>query len=164
VTSRRRLGVLALAAAATIPLLAGCDLGHPGGFVARSNSYCAGSTKQISALKTPATPKEQLQYATDRYAIVEHLVSVMTDSSLPGGTDGSTLDDDWLRPARASLTEGRSVLADLRTAVDRKNGADASAEFGQSLAIGTQNVDTGVLRSRGLADCAKVFEPTSKPT
>ncbi len=121
-------------------------------------------SRQITALATPTTPKEQLQYATDRYTIVEHLVSVMTDSSLPGGTEGSALNQGWLRPARASLIEGRSVLADLRTAMNADRAAEVAAEFGQSLAIGTQNVNTGLLRNRGLTDCAQVFEPTADPT
>lgn len=157
---------------ATVPLLAGCDLGHPGGFTARSNSYCAASAKQIAALSTPHTAKAQLQYAMDRYTIMEHLVSVMTDSSLPGGTAGAQLRAGWLRPARASLTDGRTVLADLRAAVNTHPAATAPAgpaagtqpteltEFDDALAIGTQHVDTDLLRSRGLVDCAKVFEPT----
>jgi hypothetical protein len=143
--------------------LGGCDLGHPGGFTARSNSYCAETRSAISALSTPNTAKARLQFATDRYGYVERLVSELTDSSLPGGAAGAELDDRWLHPARASLLSGRTVLADLRTALKDPAAATVdSTAFTRSLAIGTENVDTALLRSRGLTRCASAFEPTMR--
>jgi hypothetical protein len=162
VTSRSRRAVVgALATVVLVPLLAGCDLGHPGGFTAGSNSFCGAASKQIGQLARPTTPKAQLQYATDRYTVIEHLVSETTDSSLPGGTEGAQVRDHWLRPARASLVQGRSVLVALRDAANQHDVAGADVQFGHSLAIGTQDVDTSLLRTHGLTQCANVFEPTS---
>lgn len=153
-----------MVAAPLVLLLSGCDLGHPGGFTARSNSYCAQSARQINALARPADAQQQLQYAIDRYTAIERLVSEMTDSSLPGGQDGTQLRQRWLRPARASLVDGRAVLAALRDAMNRHDVARADAEFDRSLAIGTQQVDTALLRASGLSDCASVFTPTVRQT
>jgi hypothetical protein len=141
--------------------LCGCDLGHPGGFTARSNSYCRQTGDQIARLHQPGTLKAQLQYATDRYTMIEKLVSEMTDSSLPGGAEGERLRAGWLRPARASLTSGRTVLADLRAAVDSGDRGAAATAFAASLAIGTRGVDTAALRADGLTDCAATFTPTA---
>jgi hypothetical protein len=161
VTSRNRTVAGALAGAVMlVPLLAACDLGHPGGFTAGSNSFCGAAAKQISQLTRPTSPKTQLQYATDRYTVIEHLVSEMTDSSLPGGTEGTQVRDHWLRPARASLVDGRSILVALRAAANAHDVAGADVQFGRSLAIGTQDVDTSLLRVHGLTQCANVFEPT----
>jgi hypothetical protein len=160
-TPRSRATVAALGGAVLLlPLLAGCDLGHPGGFTAGSNSFCGAAAKQISKLTRPTGPKQQLQYATDRYTVIEHLVSEMTDSSLPGGTEGAQVRDHWLRPARASLADGRSILVALRAAANDHDAAAANAQFVRSLAIGTDDVDTALLRAHGLTQCAEVFEPT----
>jgi hypothetical protein len=159
VTSRK--AVLALGASVLlVPLLGGCNLGHPGGFTAGSNAFCRQTSVAIAKLTRPSSPKAQLQYATDRYTLVERLVSEMTDSSLPGSTFGHQVRDEWLRPARASLVAGRSVLVDLRAAVNSHDAAAAAAQFEQSQAIGTHGVDTGLLRAHDLSDCAKVFQPT----
>jgi hypothetical protein len=160
VTSRK--AALALAASLLlVPLLSACNLGHPGGFTAGSNAFCRQTSVAIAKLTRPASPKAQLQYATDRYTLVERLVSEMTDSSLPGSTFGHQIRDQWLRPARTSLVAGRTVLVDLRTAVNAHDAAAATSQFGRSQAIGTQGVDTGLLQAHGLGDCAKVFEPTA---
>jgi hypothetical protein len=155
------LGALAAIGALTTSLLTGCDLGHPGGFTARSNSYCAQTSTEIAKLTHPTTPKAQLQFATDRYTIIERLVSEMTDSTLPSGSAGSTLRADWLRPARTSLVSGRTVLADLRAAVNADRPDPADVQFALSLAIGTEDVDTTLLRAKGLTDCADLFTPTT---
>jgi hypothetical protein len=160
VTSRKAFGLLAVAAA-LVPLLSACNLGHPAGFVAGSNAFCSQAATQIGKLDRPKTLKEQIQYATDRYTIVERLVSEMTDSSLPGGTDGAQLRAEWLQPARASLTDGRTVLAALSSAVGDHDTASATKEFTASLAIGTSGVDTALLQAHRLDSCAKVFEPTA---
>jgi hypothetical protein len=159
VTLRRTLALGA--AAALVPLLGACNLGHPGGFTAGSNAFCRQASAAIAKLDRPDSPKEQLQYATDRYTVVERLVSEMTDSSRPGATFGRQVRDDWLRPARASLVAGRTVLIDLRAAVTTSDAGAAASAFDRSQAIGTQGVDTGLLRAHGLLDCAKVFQPTA---
>jgi hypothetical protein len=144
-----------------VPLLGGCNLGHPGGFTAGSNAFCRQTSVAIAKLSRPTSPKAQLQYATDRYTLVERLVSEMTDSSLPGAMFGRQVRAQWLQPARTSLGTGRSVLVDLRTAVNAHDAGAASSEFDRSQAIGTQGVDTGLLQAHGLGDCAKVFQPTA---
>jgi hypothetical protein len=161
VTSRSRATAGALAGAVLlVPLLTACDLGHPGGFTAGSNAFCGAAAKQVSNLARPTSPKEQLQYATDRYTVIEHLVSEMTDSSLPGGTEGAQVRDHWLRPARASLADGRSILIALQATANEHDVVGADAQFSRSLAIGTDGVDTALLRAHGLTQCANVFEPT----
>jgi hypothetical protein len=164
VTSRSRATAGALAGAVLLlPLLAACDLGHPGGFTAGSNSFCGAAAKQIGKLARPTSPKGQLQFATDRYTVIEHLVSEMTDSSLPGGSEGAQVRDHWLRPARTSLSDGRSILVALRSAANSRDVAVADTQFARSLAIGTDDVDTALLRAHGLTQCANVFSPTSLP-
>jgi hypothetical protein len=79
---------------------------------------------------------------------------------LPGGAKGEQLRSDWLGPARSSLTAGRAVLANLRQAVNAHDTELANSRFTASLAIGTGDVDTALLRNDGLDRCAKVFEPT----
>ncbi len=155
-TSRGTLGALAILAAG---LLAGCDLGHPGGYVARSNSYCEQTSTQIAKLDAPTTPKKQLQYALDRYTLVERLVSEMTESNLPGGQEGRDLKSRWLHPAEVSLVDGRSALTDLRSAVEADDRARADAAFDRADAIGTRGVDAALLEERGLARCATLFTP-----
>jgi hypothetical protein len=141
-------------------LLTGCDVGRPSGFTGLSNSFCSDTVHQISALKPPLTPKAHLQFATDRYTAVEHLVSELTDSSLPGGSEGQQLRGQWLRPARASLTAGRTVLAELRSAVLADDSASIATTFAASNAIGTAGVDLALLRAHGLTTCARAFTPT----
>jgi hypothetical protein len=153
--------VAALAAVGALTLT-GCDFGHPGGFTARSNSYCRDTTTVIAKLVTPTSPKTQLQFALDRYTDIERLVSELTDATRPGGTEGDQLNQRWLRPARASLTDGRAVLAQLRSAANAGDRAGATTRFGESLAIGTVGVDAAYLRSVGLTDCADAFGPTTR--
>jgi hypothetical protein len=150
-----------VAGLSVIVLLTGCDVGRPTSFTGRSNSFCSDTVHQISALKPPLTPKAHLQYATDRYTAVEHLVSELTDSSLPGGSTGQQLRSRWLRPARASLTAGRTVLADLRSAVLADDNASITTTFAATNAIGTAGVDLNLLRAHGLNTCARVFTPTA---
>jgi hypothetical protein len=145
-----------LAAAA----LSGCAVGRPTGFTARSNSFCSDTNRQLAALKVPTTPKAHLQFATDRYTALEHLVSELTDSSLPGGSAGQQLRVDWLRPARSSLRTGRTVLADLRTAVRAGDNSAVVSAFVESNAVGTAGVDLELLRSRNLTTCVRSFTPT----
>jgi hypothetical protein len=149
-----------VAGLSVVVLLSGCDVGRPTSFTGRSNSFCSDTVHQISALKPPLTPKAHLQFATDRYTAVEHLVSELTDSSLPGGSEGQQLRDQWLRPARASLSAGRTVLADLRSAVHEDNSASITSTFAASNSIGTAGVDLALLHSRGLSTCARAFTPT----
>ena len=142
-------------------LLTGCDVGQPSGFTARSEYFCRQTSTQIGDLSDPTTPKAQLQFATDRYTLVERLVSELTDSSLPGSSTGAELRERWLRPARVSLADGRSVLVALRAAANTSDSAAADTAFARSLAIGTDHVDTALLRRHGLEDCAQVFAPTA---
>jgi hypothetical protein len=151
----------ALALAAGAVLLTGCDVGQPSGFTARSEYFCHQTSTQIGDLSTPTTPKAQLQYATDRYTLLERLVSELTDSSLPGSSTGTELRERWLQPARVSLVGGRGVLVALRAAANTGDSAAAGAAFARSLAIGTGAVDTALLRDHGLNDCAQVFAPTA---
>ncbi len=150
---------IALLAVAALGLLTGCDLGHPGGYVARSNSYCAQTSRAIAGLARPVTADQQLRFALDRYTLVEKLVSEMTDSARPGGGTGATLDADWLVPARRSLADGRTDLAGLRAAV--RSHTPTAAAFARTLAIGTVGVDTTSLRTLHLSDCALTFTPTT---
>lgn len=150
-----------VAGLSVLVLLTGCDVGRPTSFTGRTNSFCSDTVQQISALKPPLTPKAHLQFATDRYTAVEHLVSELTDSSLPGDTAGQQLRSLWLRPARTSLTAGRTVLAELRSAVLADDSASITSTFSASNAIGTAGVDLALLRSRGLTTCARAFTPTA---
>jgi hypothetical protein len=143
-----------------VVLLAGCAVGRPLSFTGRTNSFCTDANHLVSTLKAPTTPKAHLQYATDRYTAIEHLVSELTDGSLPAGTTGQQLRADWLRPARASLLSGRSVLADLRAAIKADNSTSIASTFTQSNAIGTAGVDVGLLRAHGLTACVPAFTPT----
>lgn len=139
-------------------VLAGCDLGHPGGYVARSNSYCNQTSTQLAKLDVPETAKEQLGYAIDRYTLIERLVSEMIESSLPSGDEGRQLRDRWLTPARLSLTDGHDALTRLRVAVESADRPAADAAFAQARLLGTTDVDVGLLRARGLTRCATLFE------
>jgi hypothetical protein len=159
--ARKPSKALVVLLAAGAVLLAGCDVGQPSGFTARSEFFCRQTSTQIEDLKRPATPKAQLQFATDRYTLVERLVSELTDSSLPDSSTGNELRERWLRPARASLVDGRNVLVALRTAANTGDRAAADVAFAQSLAVGTGAVDTALLRGQGLPDCAQVFAPTA---
>jgi hypothetical protein len=115
----------------------------------------------ITKLDRPTDPKMQMQYATDRYTAIEHVVSELTDSTLPSGSAGTRLRTDWLRPARASLAAGRESLEQLRVAVNSGNRASANSAFADTETIGTQGVDTGLLDSQGLNTCARLFVPST---
>ncbi len=95
--------------------LAGCTVGRPSGFTARSNDTCRDATKVIDALHVPRDPITALGYALDRYTAVERAVSTLTDSSLPAGQRGRELRERWMRPARASLEAGLTDCATLFT-------------------------------------------------
>ena len=80
-TSREALRLVAVVTAAVVlAASAGCSVGRPSGFVARSNDTCATATKTVSALKKPSDPRAALAYALDRYTALEHAVG------RPGGT------------------------------------------------------------------------------
>lgn len=163
-TSREALRLVAVVTAAVVlAASAGCSVGRPSGFVARSNDTCATATKTVSALKKPSDPRAALAYALDRYTALEHAVSTLTDSSLPGGPAGRDLRDSWLRPARASLRTGDDDLSRLRDAVRRHDDAGAALAFGSAALAGTSGVDTTLLRARGLIKCATLFTPAAPP-
>ncbi len=164
-----RNGLIGLLAAAALTVT-GCAVRRPTGFTGRSDSFCSDAMKVIAGLSAPTEPAKQLQYALDRYTAVEKAVSELTDSSLPGGSAGDQLRARWLRPARASLTDGRAALVRLRTAVNAVSPADrdrttsassSAAAFELTQAIGTQGVDVGLLRAHGLTQCAALFTPGS---
>ncbi len=149
----RRAGLLIVAAL----LLAGCAVGRPSGFAGRSNSFCSDAVTAIAALSKPTTPKQQLQYATDRYTAMDKTISELTDSALPGGDLGSELRTKWLRPARASLTAGRATLGELRDAV--RGGSSSTSAYARTQLIGTEGVDTDLLTQQHLTTCARLFTP-----
>jgi hypothetical protein len=158
VTSRKtRL----LAAGLPLILLTGCALGRPQAFTARSNSFCSDALRGIDKLPAPATTLQQMQFATDRYTIVEKAVSELTDSRLPGGRVGDDLRARWLRPARADLSQGRVVLGQLRDALRAEDAAAATGAFDRARAVGTAGVDTTMLRTQGLDRCAVLFTAPS---
>ena len=142
--------------------LASCSLGGSSGFVTRSNHTCADATKTIEALKSPRDPHAALAYALDRYVQVEHAVSTLTDSSLPGGADGRDLRDRWLRPARASLRTADASLNRLRDAVHDGDLDGVSSAFAAAAEAGTSGVDTALLRTRGLDACSTLFTPAPR--
>lgn len=142
--------------------LAGCSIGGSSGWVHRSNHTCAAANKTIAELKAPHDPKAALAYALDRYVAVEHAVSTLTDSVLPGGAVGRDLRDRWLRPARASLRAADTDLRRLRTAVRAGDRTGASVAFGAATTAGTSRVDTALLRTRGLGACATLFTPAPR--
>jgi hypothetical protein len=154
-----------VAAAATVAVVAsaGCSVGRPTGFAARSNDTCATATKTIAALRDPHDATSALAYALDRSTAVERAVSTLTDSSLPGGQAGQDLRERWLRPARSSLRAGDDDLVRLRDATRRHDVAGAVTAFGSAAAAGTSGVDTELLRSRGLTKCAGLFTPRTPP-
>ncbi len=159
----RLVPLVAVAAVAAVAV-AGCSVGQPTGFVSRSNDTCATATKVVDALKAPRDPGAALAYALDRYTALEHAVSTLTDSSLPGGKSGRDLRERWLRPARASLRAGDDEMARLRDAVRRRDDAAAAVAFGSAAMAGTSGVDTTLLRTRGLIKCATLFTPNTPPT
>jgi hypothetical protein len=150
-------------ASAVVLTLAGCTIGRPTGFTARSNDTCRSAAREIDALDTPRDPGTALAYALDRYTAVERAVSTLTDSGLPGGSSGRVLRERWLRPARTSLTAAGDDLLRLRTAVRRRDSAAAALAFGSAADAGTAGVDTTLLRARGLTACAVLFTPTAAP-
>ena len=153
-TSRRTALLIACAV-----LLAGCAVGRPSGFVGRSNSFCSDALTTIGALVKPTTTKAQLQYATDRYTAMDKTISELTDSTLPAGSVGSELRTKWLRPARASLTAGRSALETLRR--DLSSHSSSTAAFARTQQIGVEGVDTDLLAAQHLTTCARLFTPTT---
>lgn len=132
-------------------------------FTARSNSFCSDALTAIAKLPTPTSPLQKMQYATDRYTIVEKAVSELTDSSLPSGANGAALRDHWLRPARASLDAGRATMTTLRDAVHSGDTAATGPAFAATRSVGTAGVDTDLLRARGLDRCAVLFTPDESP-
>jgi len=139
--------------------LAGCTVGRPSGFTARSNDTCRDATKVIDALHVPRDPVTALGYALDRYTAVERAVSTLTDSSLPAGQRGRELRERWMRPARASLEAAGDELLRLRDAVRRHDDGAVAQAFADASDAGTHGVDTTLLRTRGLTDCATLFTP-----
>ena len=156
----RRALVTVLAAAT----LAGCAVGQPSGFTARSNDTCRTAIRAIEALDAPRNATAALAYALDRFTAVEHAVSTLTDSSLPGGQSGRDLRDRWLRPARASLESADHDLDRLRDAVRSNDHDEAVHAFAAAVQAGTAGIDTGLLRTRGLTTCASLFTPVTPPT
>jgi hypothetical protein len=157
---RSRL-LLALLALVGLLALSACAVGRPQAFTARSNSFCSDALRTITSLKTPSTPLTQIQYATDRYTALERAVSELTDSSLPGGGRGGELRDQWLRPARSSLKQGRQPLLALKNAVHADDASAAATAFRAARIVGTAGVNTSLLRSNGLVTCATLFTPTA---
>lgn len=139
--------------------LTGCAVGRPLGFSDRTDSFCGDALTAISKLAPPVTLGDKMRFATDRYTAFERTVSELTDSSLPGGPSGQQLRERWLRPARVSLQAGRVVLAQLQTAVQAHDSPTADRAFARSVSIGTEGVDDGLLRQRGLTTCATLFAP-----
>ncbi len=156
----RRWAGLALATVLGGSILSGCAVGRPLGFTGRSDSYCSDALRIIGRLDRPQTSLEQIQYATDRYTALEKTVSELTDSPLPGGTTGDGYRTHWLRPARASLASGRTVLASLQAAVAAGDAPAATRSFEAALTIGTAGVDVGLLSRHGLNQCARLFTAT----
>lgn len=152
-----RFGLVALVA---VIVLTGCS--SSSGWVHRSEHTCAEANKTIAKLKTPRDPKAALAYALDRYVAVEHAVSTLTDSALPGGVLGRELSKAWLAPARASLEAADADLRRLRTAVRTGDRTGASVAFGAATAAGTSGVDTALLRTQGLSACSALFTPTPR--
>jgi hypothetical protein len=144
--------------------VAGCEVGQPSGFTARSNATCSAAITSIAALPAPADPAAGLRYALDRYVIVEKAVATLTDSSLPGGDTGDDLRVRWLRPARASLGGATTRLEALRQAVRAADTAAATEAFRAAVVTGTAGVDTGYLRERGLERCATLFTAVAPST
>ena len=156
-----RRGLALLAAPIAAVALVGCSASSPSTFAAHGNRTCADTTKTITALRTPRDPRAALAYALDRYVALEHAVSTLTDSSLPGGTVGRELRTRWLRPARASLRAADASLNRLRDAARAGDRAAASAAFATAATAGTAGVDTSLLRTRALITCAGLFTPST---
>lgn len=137
--------------------LAGCTVGRPSGFSARSNDTCRDATAVIDALDAPHDAVSTLGYALDRYTAVERAVSTLTDSSLPAGQRGRELRERWLRPARASLQAAGDELSRLRDAVRHDDDGAVAQAFADASEAGTAGVDATMLRAQGLTDCAALF-------
>lgn len=155
-----RFGLVAVVAA-VVAVLAGCSSGSSG-WVHRSDHTCAEANQTIAELKAPRDPKAALAYALDRYVALEHAVSALTDSALPGGALGRDLRTLWLRPARASLRAADADLRRLRTAARAGDRTGASVAFGAATTAGTSGVDTALLRTRGLDACSTLFTPAPR--
>jgi hypothetical protein len=136
-------------------------VGRPLAFTARSNSFCSDALTSISKFDAPTTPLRQIQWATDRYTVLDKTVSELTDGSLPGGSTGTALRRNWLEPARASLAAGRQTMLQLRDAVHADDARAADVAFVAARNVGVTGVDTSLLRTRGLDKCATLFTPSA---
>jgi hypothetical protein len=141
-------------------LLSGCAVGRPLAFTARSNSFCSDALTSIAKFDAPTTPLRQIQWATDRYTVLDKAVSELTDGSLPGGSTGTELRRRWLEPSRASLADGRHAMRQLSDAVHDKNAQAAGVAFVAARNVGLAGVDTSLLRTQGLDKCATLFTPS----
>jgi hypothetical protein len=137
-----------------------CAVGRPQAFTARSNSFCSEALTSIDKLDEPRSPLAQMQYAIDRYTIMEKTVSELTESRLPAGNTGDALDAGWLRPARTDVTAGRDELGGLRTAFRSGDAATTDQAFRVARNIGTNGIDLPLLRTHGLDRCVTLFSPT----
>jgi hypothetical protein len=146
-------------AAATLAafLLVGCAVGRPTSYTGRSNSFCADALSTIATLTSPRNPRGQMQYAVDRYTALERTVSELTDSALPAGSTGRQLRDRWLRPARTSLADGRTMLGQLQQEVSADDRVGAAKAFETASTVGIDGVDITLLKARGLTRCATLF-------
>jgi hypothetical protein len=152
------LGLLA------ITTLAGCAVGQPSGFTARSNATCGHASAAITKLRAASDPSAALRYTLDRYVIVEKAVATLTDSRLPNGQTGPELRDRWLQPARTSLGTATVELERLRQAVRRADRHAAASAFASAVVTGTVGVDAGYLLAQRLDKCAALFTPSVPPT
>ena len=131
-------------------------------FTARSNSFCSDALASIAKFDAPTTPLRQIQWATDRYTVLDKTVSELTDGNLPGGTTGTELRRRWLEPARASLANGRQAMLTLRDAVHDNNAQAAGTAFVGARNVGVTGVDTSLLRTQGLDKCATLFTASAR--
>jgi len=154
-----RFGVVAFVA---VVVLAGCSVSGSSGWAHRSEHTCADANKTITKLEAPRDSTAALAYALDRYGAVEHAVSTLTDSALPGGALGRELREVWLAPARASLEAADADLRRLRAAARAGDRTGASVAFDAAITAGTSGVDTALLRTQGLSACATLFSPAPR--
>jgi len=147
-----------------ITTLAGCVVGQPSGFTARSNATCGHASAAITKLRAASDPSAALRYTLDRYVIVEKAVATLTDSRLPDGQTGRELHDRWLQPARTSLGTATVELERLRQAVRRADRDAAASAFASAVVTGTVGVDAGYLLAQRLDKCAALFTPSVPPT
>jgi hypothetical protein len=145
------------AAVAVAALTAACAVGQPRDFAARADRLCAGVNRSLDHLTEAAQGVPALRWASTRHTDIEHLVAQLTDDTgLPGGGGGIALRDKWLRPARASLTQGLTDLETLRQAI-RHDPAAVGPALAAALRAGTAGVDTGYLTEQHMPACALTF-------